>query len=401
MLRAYKYRLKPNAKQRKQFDEHFGACRFVYNLALETKISAYRSTGINLSAYDLIKQLIPLKELTPWLKNINSQSLQSSLMNLDKAYKRFFKTKTGFPRYKSKHSTQSFQCPQNCEIIGNKLSIPKIREIKLIMSRELSVGNIKTITISKTSTRKYFASVLVETIFEAPNKPTKINRDSVVGIDVGLSTFATLSTGEKIDNPRFIKNSFARIKVLQRRASRKKKGSCNRRKAAYHLALYHERVANQRKDFLHKVSTRIVRESQTDAICMEDLAIVNMLKNHKLAGAILDVGWGSFIEMIRYKSEWNGKYFVKVGRFYPSSKLCSSCGNKNEDLKLSERQWKCDKCNTTHDRDVNAAMNQASEGMRILQGGVTPVESVESRTVVRAKKQKLSMPSDQNGRASI
>lgn len=382
LLKAHKYRVYPNESQKQKLDAHFGACRFVYNLALETKIAAYQSTGINLSAFTLMKDLIGLKQIASWLSDVNSQSLQASILNLDYAFKRLFTGMSAFPRYKSKRGTQSFQCPQSVKIEGSRISVPKIRGIRIVLDRPVPVGKIKTVTISRTKTGKYYASILVDTIIEVA--PT--TNSGCVGIDLGLSHFAILSDGTKIDNPKFLRNSLSRINCLQRRVARKKKGSANRKKAVHTLALAYEHVTNKRKDFLHKTSTRIVRDSQAGIICVEDLATSNMMKNHNLAQAITDVSWSEFVRQLQYKCDWNGKQLVKVDRFYPSSKTCSMCG-VIADLKLSDRIWTCE-CGTTHDRDVNAAVNIQKEGLRISGKGI-PVEPVESSALVGTMKQEL------------
>ncbi len=355
MLKAYKYRLYPNAPQNELLNKHFGSVRYVYNWALGIKTKAFQVESKTVSRFELDKQLTGLKAETEWLKEINAQALQASLRHLDSAYTRFFREKKGFPRFKSrKDNRHSFECPQNVKLdfANGTIQLPKIGKVNFVCSHTFE-GAIRTVTVSKTPTGKVFASVLVETGVGLPNKGSLVQSESV-GIDVGLKTFATLSTGESIANPRFLKKSLKKLKRLSRQHSKKKKGSNNKHKSRIRLARQHEKVTNQRNDFLHKVSTRIVRENQT--VCVEDLNISGMMKNHKLARAIADVSWGSFISMLEYKCDWQGKHLVKIGRFEPSSRLCT-CGTINRDLTLKDRVWTCGNCGTTHDRDMLAATN--------------------------------------------
>lgn len=354
MLKAYKYRLYPTASQKSKINQTFGCCRLVYNLALETKITAYNSSGTNLTAYDLINQLPDLKSEFKWLKEVDSQSLQAEIRKLDQAYKGFFNGK-GFPNFKKKVGHQSYTCPngtRKLDFNSNLLSIPKIKNIPIVVSRIFN-GVIRNVTIKKTPSGKYFASVLVD-----DGKPLPIKRPTVsetsVGVDVGLKHFCVLSNGVKIDNPQLLINNIERLVCLQRRLSRKRKGSNNRRKAKLKVAILHERIANQRGDFLHKLSTAITK--QYDTVCIESLQIGNMLKNGNLAKSISDAGWGEFFRQLKYKMDWKGGTILTLPDFYPSSKKCNHCGALNDALTLADREWKCS-CGTSHDRDVNAAMN--------------------------------------------
>lgn len=388
MLKQYTYRIYPTAKQTELINKHFGACRFLYNLALETKLYAYKSKGVNLSAFDLCKQMVELKKDLVWLKELDSQALQASIKKIDVAFKNFFQGK-GYPKYKSKHEKQSFQSPHLAKRVDwNKstLTIPKLKNVPIVLSRKFE-GKIKTITISKTPTGKYFASILVETTNALPT-PQAIEPNKTIGIDLGLKDFLITSEGIKIENPKYLKEGIERLKILQRRASKKQKGSANRKKANLRVAIQHEKITNRRIDFLQKLSTKLVCENQATTFCFESLAVKNLVKNHKLAQAINDVSWAKFTEMMKYKCSWYGKNFIQINRFEPSSKLCSNCGNKNETLVLSDRQWQCEKCNVTHDRDINAAINIKFMGLKTGLG--KPDVSVEQRTVVRAKKQKLN-----------
>lgn len=350
MIKAYSYRIYPNQKQIEMFVNHFGCVRYVYNYGLGRKIEEYEKTGKSPSCFDLMKEVTKLKKDLPWLSKVNSQSLQVSLRNLDNAYTKFFKEHKGFPNFKNKNSQQSFSCPQLVKLNEKYLSIPKIKDIKCIVSRKFE-GKIKTTTIKKTTTGKYFVSILVD---NGKKLPKKLKIKKSIGIDLGIKSFATISTGEKVNNPRHLNKSLGRLKVLQRRLSKKQKGSKNRDKAKYKVALIHEKITNQRKDFLNKLSTRLVSENQ--AICLEDLNVAGMIRNHCLARHIQDCGWGEFVRQLEYKSEWSGKHIFKIGRFQPSSKICS-CGAINHDLKLSDRVWTCKVCGLTHDRDILASQN--------------------------------------------
>jgi len=382
MFRAYKYRLYPTNSQKELIHKHCGSVRYLYNLALETKTAAYLGSKITLSRYDLQKQLVELKKELPWLKETNSQSLQSALINLDEAYKKFFKG-AGFPKFKSKHSKQSFHVPQNVKVEGGKLVIPKFKEgIKVVLHRPIN-GTIKSATLCVTPTGKYFASILCDTGIECKPKQKVIDSETI-GIDLGIKDFAVTSEGEVIANPKFLRNSIERLKVLQQRASKKKLGSNNRKKANKRAALLHEKIKNQRQDFLHKVSNKLIRENQT--ICLEDLGVKNMIKNHKLAQAISDVSWSEFNRMIEYKAEWYGVNILRIGRFAPSSKTCE-CGTINKDLKLSDRVWKCKSCKAVNERDRLAARNIKKFALKDNSGQELSVEPVEMSTLVESMKQ--------------
>ena len=355
MFKSYKYLIKPSKEQITMLEEHFGACRFIYNWGLELKTKEYQTTGKTLTRYDLSNLLPELKKEHIWLKNINSQSIQSSLKNLDTAYTNFFRNKKGFPKFKSKYNpTQSFQCPQNCSVDfeNNTIYIPKVKNIKAKLHRKFE-GLIKTITISKHND-KYYASILVDDTKLIPEK-LDLEKENSIGLDLGLKHFVITSDGDKYDNPKYLRKSEKKLALLQKRMSKKKLGSSNRNKARKKVAKLHNKIANQRKDYSHKLSYEIVHKSQ-GAVCMEDLSIKGMVKNHKLAKSINDAGWGMFKEYIIYKCEWYGRHFLDIGRFEPSSKMCSSCGHINSNLKLNDRDWQCF-CGVKHDRDINAAKN--------------------------------------------
>ena len=357
MLKAYKFLIKPNKEQVNMFEKHIGCVRFVYNWGLDQKTKTYQETGETITSHKLITTLPELKEENPWLREINSQCIQMALRNLDNAYTRFFREKKGFPKFKSKYNPkQSFQCPQSCSVDFEKgtLNLPKIKNIKTVFHRRFE-GEIKTVTISKVASGKYYVSILVEDGKELPTK-SKLDRNNALGIDMGLKDFVVTSDGDKIDNPRYLRKSEEQLIRRQRKLSKKNKGSNNRNKQRKKVAKLHEKIANQRKDFLHKISNQIVHKNH-GTICVEDLCVKGMVRNHKLAKSISDVGWGMFYSFLKYKSEWYGKNFLDIGQFEPSSKMCSNCGNIKSDLKLSDREWTCSKCKNKHDRDINASIN--------------------------------------------
>lgn len=358
IIKAYRYRMYPNKAEEVILRRHIGCSRWVYNWALEKKTMAYKERQVSLSRFDIQKELPGLKRQpeTAWLGEVNAQSLQASLEHLDKAYRRFFKTRQGFPRFKSKHaSRQSFSIPQYVSVDWerSRIHLAKTGDVKIVVDRKAE-GIIKSATISLTSTGKWFVAVLADTGLDEP-KPLPIKRETTVGVDLGLDHFAVLSTGEKIKAPKPLSKHQHRMRWIQSRASRKIKGSSNRRKANKKIAVLHERITNIRKDFLHKLSTRITSENQT--VCLEDLNVQGMMRNHRLARSIGDAAWLEFVGMLEYKARWAGGNVLKIGRFDPSSKLCSACGHVNDDLKLSDRSWTCHKCCIMHDRDRNAAVN--------------------------------------------
>ena len=389
MLKAYKYRLSPNDEQKLLLDKHFGCTRFVYNLALETKQTAYAGNKKSLSYNDMSAQLTDLKKECEFLKEVNSQCLQMALRNLDNSFQNFFKGRASFPNFKKKQNKQSFQLPQSVTVDfkNNSIDLPKFKEpIKAILHRSFK-GDIKTVTISKTPTNKYFVSVLVDNHIEIPKPIKSIN---AVGIDVGIKTFAVCSDGTEYANPKHLRNAMVKLKWMQRQLSKKVKGSNRRNVWKFRVAKQHERVSNQRKDFLHKATNEIT--NRFNLIILEDLNIKGMVKNHKLAGAISDCGWNMFETMLKYKSEWKGKKVEYIGRFEPSSKICSNCGIKNDTLALADREWTCANCHTTHDRDINAAKNILSFGLR-NSGMERASECVEQPALVGALKRKKRLNS--------
>jgi len=347
MLKSFKYRLYPTETQKVLINKHIGACRFVYNLALETKIAAYSGSKTNLTCFDLIRQLPDLKKECEWLKEVDSHALQQCISHLDSAFTNFFKGQRNFPIFKKKSSGGAFKTTfPGIKLNRNKLYIPKFREgIKINLHRSID-GIIRNATISRTPTGKYFVSILCETGEPIPDKKEV---KEVLGIDLGIKTFLVTSDGQEFENPKFLKKAQLRLKFIQRKYS-KHKGKRTKQK----LALLHEKVANQRKDFLHKISSQLIKNH--DSVAIENIGIQGLLKNHKLSGAIQDAGWGEFVRQLEHKAEWYGKNVIKIGRFEPSSKMCSSCGKINKELALKDREWTCG-CGVTHDRDLNAAIN--------------------------------------------
>ena len=356
MMKAFKFRLYPTITQAVQLNQHIGSCRFVYNWALDQKTKTYEQTGKSISRFDLNKLIPTLKVQNPWLGEVNSQSLQGMTKQVESAFTKFFREKTGFPNFKSKKNPmQSFPVPQHYSVDfeNSTVKLPKIGTIKAVLHRSFE-GELKTATVSKSSTGKYYISILVENNEGLPTKQI-FSALTTVGIDVGIKDFAVLSTGEKIENPKYLKNSLKRLKALQRRVNKKVKGSKNRAKAKQRLAVVHEKITNQRNDFQSKLSFKLISENQ--AIALETLNVKGMVKNHCLSQSISDAGWSSFVSKLEYKADWLGKTILRIGRFEPSSKLCNVCGYRNSNLTLAMRDWQCPTCNTLHDRDINAAIN--------------------------------------------
>lgn len=351
MLKAYKYRLYPSEEQEEYFANCFGCTRFIYNKMLGDKISHYKETG------DMLRNTpAQYKSEFPWLKVVDSLALSNAQLNLEKAYKNFFRDKSlGFPKFKSKkHNRFSYTTNNQKDTVNIEkgyIKLPKLKSrVKVIVDREFC-GTIKSATISKTPTGKYFISVLVDTQIKTLPKIT-----NKVGIDVGIKDFAVTSDGEVISNPKVFRKSEKRLAKLQRQLAKKKKGSNNRDKARIKVALLHEKIANQRKDFLHKLSTQLINDNQV--IVIEDLRVSNMIKNRKLSKAIAEVSWAEFRRQLEYKAEWYGREIIVAPSNYASSQLCSSCGYKNALVKnLKVRKWTCPSCNVEHDRDINASQN--------------------------------------------
>ena len=363
MRNVVKVRLYPTPEQKFSLAKAFGSCRFIWNYCLSENNRIYKETGLGISAITMKKWIPQLKkqEKTEWLKETYSQCLQSSVINLGIAFKNFFEKRGGYPRFKSKYGKQSLQYPQNVKILANGLHLPKIGEVKANLHR-LFEGELKTVTISKTKTGKYYASLMFD------NGLPEIKTSSygkMLGIDLGISSYCITSDGSKYDNPRHLKKHEHNLKCKQRKLSRKKKGSSSRNKAKRLVARAHEKISNARQDFLHKLSRKLVNKSQV--IVCEDLNVKGMVRNHKLAKAISDCGWSIFLNFLEYKCKKEGKVFLQIDRFFPSSKTCNHCLNIVDSLPLDIRTWDCPSCNTKGiDRDINAARNCRDEGIRIL-----------------------------------
>ena len=356
MMKAFKFRLYPTIDQSNQLNQHIGSCRFVYNWALNQKVKTYEQIGESISRFDLNKLIPNLKKQNPWLEEVNSQSLQGMTKQVESAFTRFFREKSGFPKFKSKKSPiQSFPIPQyyNVNFENNTVKLPKIGEIKAVLHKTFE-GKLKTATISKSCTGKYYISILVEDGKELPIKQV-FSESTTIGVDFGIRDFAVMSTGEKVENPKWLEISLKRLKVLQKRVIRKQKGSKNREKAKQKLSVLHEKIINRINDFQHKLSFRLVSENQ--AIAVKALNIKGRIMNHNLAWAIGDSMWDNFIAKLEYKSVWSGKTILMIGKFGPSSQICHICGYHNTELTLKDIKWQCSDCKTKHDKDINAAIN--------------------------------------------
>ena len=380
MLRAYKYRIYPTDDQKILLAKTFGCCRFVYNWALNLKIEAYRQEKKTIAYKEVQDRMVnELKKENQWLTEVNSQALLNSIRNLDTAYKNFFRDThaVGFPHFKSRKNKQSFQCPQHCSVDFKKgtLSIPKAKDIPAALHRRFK-GTVKTVTVSMTPSGKYFASVLVDTdIQELPASP--VQGDTALGIDLGIKSLAVCSDGRTFDNPKNLQHSLDRLALLQKRLSRKQKGSANRNKSRIRVARLQEHSATCRKDNLHQITHALTHDSQVRTLCMENLNVKGMQRNHYLAQAVGDASFGMFLTMLEYKCQWYGVNLVKIDRFAPSSKTCGQCSYVYKGLKLSERSWICPECGTHHDRDFNAACNIKEFGLKALpteRGKVKPVD---------------------------
>ena len=373
--KAIKVRLYPTPEQQMLLSQHFGCSRWWWNFALNKSIETYKETGKSLGQSALNAFLPKLKKApsTLWLSECYSQVLQATTLNLTTAYKNFFAGRARFPRYKSKHGKQSIQYPQNVKVIEGFVQFPgKVGKVKAKLHSSIE-GTIKTVTVSLDPSGKYFASILTEVEGENPVVSTD---GKVVGIDLGLTHFAITSDGSKVskyNNPKHLAKHEKNLKRKQQKLARKQKGSNSRNKAKKTVAKVYERVTKSRQDFLHKLSRKLVNENQV--VVVENLNVKGMVRNHNLAKAISDAGWGTFTNFLAYKLEKKGGKLVEVDRWFPSSKLCSNCYYQIDELPLDVREWTCPHCGTRHDRDGNAATNIRAEGIRMLQTDGTAVSA--------------------------
>lgn len=369
---SYKFRIYPNLHQEHQIMRTFGCCRFVFNHYLDFRKTIYEQTAETMNYYACANDLTELKkqEETKWLKEVDATALQSSLRDLDDAYQNFFRRvkkgeKPGYPKFKSKKSQkQSYKSKcvgSNIKVLDNAVQLPKLGIVKCRVSTAVK-GRVLSATVSKSPSGKYFVSLCCRLDKEIEKLPST---GAVIGLDVGIKSFAVSSDGVEYSNPKYLRQSEKKLVKLQRQLSRKTKGSSNWNKARIKIARLHEHIHNQRNDMQHKLSTQIIREN--DIICIEDLAPKNMVRNHKLAKSISDASWSEFRRQLMYKADWYGKKVVCIDRFYPSSQLCSECGTQwsgTKDLKI--RKWVCPNCGANLNRDTNAALNILHEGMRML-----------------------------------
>jgi putative transposase len=361
--RAYQYRWYPTASQEKILAQTFGCARFVYNWALRLRSDAYYQEQKRLYYSDTSARLSQLKQQPEyaWLNDVASVPLQQSLRHLDRAFRNFFEGRATYPAFHRKHGPQSATYVGTAfHWNGTALTLAKMDEpLALVWSRPLPTGaKPTTVTVTKDTANRYFVSILVE---EEIKPLPVVNKQ--VGLDLGLKSMVILSTGETVGNPKYFAKDEKKLAKVQRRLAKKQKGSKNRVKVRLKVARIHARIADRRRDYQHKLSTRIIRENQT--ICIESLSVKNMVRNHCLAKAISDVGWGEFVRQLTYKAEWYGRTLVKIDKFYPSSKRCSHCGHVLDSLDLETRFWLCPQCHTFHDRDINAAKNVLAAGLAV------------------------------------
>ena len=364
MLKAYKYRIYPNNKQKIQIAKTFGCCRFVYNQTLAYRKGKYENGKEAVTKTDCNNYCNrELKKKYGWLKEVDKFALTNAIYNMDAAYQKFFKEHAGYPKFKSKHNscksyTTNFTNGNiTADFERGKIKLPKLKTVKAKLHRKFT-GKIKTATISQVPSGKYYVSVLVET-----EQEELLHTKQNIGLDLGIKDLVITSDGEKIDNLKLIKKYENKLVRQQRKLAHKQKGSKNREKQRIKVAKIYEKIANTRNDYLHKISHKLINENQV--IVSEDLSVSNMVKNANLAKSISDCGWSELTRQLQYKADWYGRTYVKIGRFVPSSQTCHVCGYKNEETKdLTVRKWTCPQCQTEHDRDINAAINIQNEGLK-------------------------------------
>lgn len=362
MQKGVKFRIYPNREQKNLINQTLGCCRLIYNKGLAMRNEAYQNGDkIGYSQTSAMLTALKKSEDFAFLKTVDSIALQQSLRDLDRGFVNFFQKRASHPVFKSKHDNhQSYRTinqGDNIRIVGKQIKLPKLGYVKMRQSME--IGHINNVTVERTPTGKYFAVLNVE--FEPVPKP---NSGGKIGIDVGIKEFYSDSNGNMVPNPKHLEKSMRKLIREQRRLSRKEKGSSNRNKQRVKVALVHEKITNQRNDFLQKESTMLIRENQT--ICIEDLKVKNMMGNHRLAKAIASVSWSKFFDMLEYKATWYGNDIIRIPTMYPSSQTCSCCGYKNPLVKnLAVRNWECPECHTKHNRDTNAGINILSKGLHL------------------------------------
>ena len=389
MLRAYKYRIYPTEEQKVMLAKTFGCCRYVYNWALDLKEKTYKETGENISEFDMKKLVVRLKhDSAPWLKEVSAKAVEYAVNDLYRGYKGFFEGRAKTPNFRSKHKRQSFHCYGNSKGDGihadfkhGLITIPKIKNIPCVFHRRFK-GRIKQVCVEQLPSGVYRISVLVDNGEPLPTL-VKIDPEKALGIDTGLDHFAVLSDGQTYEPTHYAKKEKRKLKLLSRSLERKKKGSRQFRIMKRRIARLHERVANRRHNHIHKITHYLAYENQATTICVEDLNIVGMMRNKHLAYSAVDACIGEFYRQLEYKCAWNGKNYIKIDRFAPSSKMCSHCGYIYKQLTLNEREWTCPVCGTHHDRDLNAAINIKAIGLgqKTLPPVRRKVKPVEKATV--------------------